>query len=248
MKRNVWLLVAIFCLAIGSTPVQADGPVFLTEENPPFNHMYAGTISGIATDVLLRMTAIAHTPLKREEIQILPWARGYQRLQNSPNVILYSMARTSNREGLFQWIGPIMKVKGVLIARKKDGIRINNLISDTQHRVIGTIRESASEHILLSKGVSTHSLQRLHDIKLNVQKLMSGRVDMVAMTETTFWYYVKELKYDPELFKIVHILMESSFYYGVSSDMNPTLVDRLQKALDQITASGERDRIISHYQ
>ncbi|WP_319541754.1 transporter substrate-binding domain-containing protein [uncultured Pseudodesulfovibrio sp.] len=247
MKKTIWLFAILFCLAFGNSSARAEDLIFLTEENPPFNHMKAGSVSGVATDVLLRMTEIANIPLNREEVILLPWARGYQRLLNSPNVILYSMAKTSSRKGLFQWIGPIVNVKSVLIARKDSGIRINNLISDSNGRVIGTIRGSASEHVILSKGVSPNAIQRLHNLKLNVQKLKNGRVDMVAMPEAAFLYHVKELGYDPDLFENVHTLLETSLYYGVSRGMDPALVNRLQKALDQLTASGEINRIKLQY-
>lgn len=248
MRKNIWLFTILFCLATGGTPAQADNLIFLTEENPPFNHTKSGVISGVATDVLLRMTALTHIHLKRDEIQVVPWARGYQKLQDSSNVILYSMARTHDREKLFQWIGPIMKVKGVLIARKSAKIKINNIIADTHIHTIGTLRESASEHVLISKGVPGYTMQRLHDLKLNVRKLMTGRVDMVAMTETAFRYHAKELGYDPDLFEVVFTLMEGDFYYAASKDIDPAIVNSLQKALDQLKASGEIDSTLSRYQ
>ncbi|NDV19654.1 transporter substrate-binding domain-containing protein [Pseudodesulfovibrio sp. JC047] len=247
MKKALWAFAFLYTVILGTASAKAQKILFLTEENPPFNYTSAEGISGLATDILFRMTEIAQVPLTRDDIQILPWARAYQKLQDEPNAILFCMARTPEREKHFQWIGPIVHIKSSLIAPKNKKIVIRDLVADTRHYSIGTVRKSASDHALTAHGVPNQNIQRLHDIQLNVQKLLSGRIDLIAIPELAFSHHIKKLGADPDLFESVYPLMDNAFSFGVNPSMDPATVNKLQKALDHLTISGELDRIIARY-
>lgn len=246
MNRYIYIL---FFILLTLTPARSGAGelVVLTENNPPFNFPEHGELKGLSTDILLEMAKTSGIKIERKDIQIWPWARSYAELETKDNVILYSMARLKNREKHFQWIGPIMEFRSVLIALKTRGIRIHNLVQDSYRYTIGTTRKSGSEQYLLRKGVPPGRLQAIHNLELNVQKLHEGRVDLLAITEPAFWHFVKTSRLDPKSFEIVHVLLENDLYFAASKDMNPTVVRKLQKALDRIKTSGKFKSITDKY-
>ena len=60
-----------------------------------------------------------------DKIQVVPWARGIDKINNNPNTLLFSMARTQDREDAYQWIGPIMANIYGLYAKSDSNLRIH---------------------------------------------------------------------------------------------------------------------------
>ena len=77
----------------------------VTESWPPF--IISGQdVSGIDTDrvrKILNDTGINYT------IKIYPWARSYYLATNKPNVLIYSIHKSKQREPLFHWYCPTHK-------------------------------------------------------------------------------------------------------------------------------------------
>lgn len=66
----------------------------VTEELPPYNMTLDGKLTGIGTELVEAVMAEAGEAAR---IQSMPWARAYDTALNSPNVLIYSIARTPQR-------------------------------------------------------------------------------------------------------------------------------------------------------
>ncbi len=144
-KKVLSLLVAIlflFPLTASSQPI--NDLVLITEQYPPFSFEIAGKIQGITVDVLVKMLEKTGSTLKREDIKIWPWARGYNKVQTKKNTCLFGMTRNEKREKLFKWVGPVAPTKTSLIARKDSNIKIQSDKDLNQYK-IGVIRDDISE-------------------------------------------------------------------------------------------------------
>nr|WP_315468035.1 transporter substrate-binding domain-containing protein [uncultured Undibacterium sp.] len=62
-----------------------------------------------------------------DRIQVVPWSRGIDKLNTVPNSFLFTMARTPDREHLYQWIGPILSIEYGLYVRADSKIQIHKL-------------------------------------------------------------------------------------------------------------------------
>ncbi|MGB5746824.1 MAG: transporter substrate-binding domain-containing protein, partial [Desulfobacterales bacterium] len=114
MKRKF----AIGILLIVLLPVTnglAQELTIVSEENPPFNFIKDGILTGSSTEIVREIMRRLNLPA---EIQVLTWARGYQLALSRPNVVLFSTARTQEREHLFHWVGPIYKVRFGFYAKR----------------------------------------------------------------------------------------------------------------------------------
>src|SRR5690606_22482635 len=78
---------------------------YLTEEWAPYNFEENGTAGGIGVGILEAVFADIGVNLSREDVQIVPLAEGFREVQNGSSV-LFSIVRSSERDPLYQWVGP----------------------------------------------------------------------------------------------------------------------------------------------
>jgi polar amino acid transport system substrate-binding protein len=239
--------ILLFCLLSGSaTAATVDDIIFMTEQYPPYNQMNDNKIQGIAVDVLAAMLKRAKSNLTRENIEMLPWARGYKRVQNEPNTSLFSTTRTEERESLFKWVGPIAPNIVGLIARKDKNIKIAS-VQDMKKYQIGVIRDDVGEQILVKAGISIDTLERVADTKQNIKKLNRGRIDLIAYGVNVALWEIKSMGLNPEEFETVYSLSSGQLYFAFHIDTENSIIQKLQNVLDELKSDGEYQKIMDQY-
>jgi len=223
-----------------------DDIVFMTEQYPPYNHEEDNKLQGIAVDTLALMLQRAGSKQTREDIEMLPWARGYKRVQLEPNTCLFSTTRTEEREDLFKWVGPIGPITVGLIARKERGIKIDSA-EDMKKYKIGTIRDDVAELYLVNAGISVDNMDRVAETILNIKKLNRGRIDLWAYGESGAMWELKANGFSPADYESVHVLHSQELYFAFHKDTSDSAIAKLQAALDSIKADGEYDKILDRY-
>ncbi|WP_272701048.1 substrate-binding periplasmic protein [Desulfovibrio sp. Fe33] len=245
MKRLFTPLIFFLLLCPGRAA--GEDLLVITESNPPFTLNETCGPAGIATDLFLLMAKRSGLDVKRPDIRFWPWARGYQEIREKPNVILFATARTGEREAQFRWIGPIATLRSGLIALKSRRLAIKDPVSAAWRYRYGTIRSSASEQDLINRGVPPAWLERVHDRALNIRKLVNGHIDVLVGNEANTLYTIRRLGLDPNDFEMVCPLMTTDLYYAASPDLDPSMVQKLQTALDSLKADGTAARITAQY-
>ena len=216
-----------------------------TCDEPPLNFMESGApgeVTGVSCDVVREI-------LKRTghdgQIELVPWARGYRYAQTEPNVFLFSMSRTDQREQLFEWVGPLAAKKSVLLARKDSDIRVEKLEDAKQLGSIGTMIEDAKEQYLIRHGFE--NLVRVSDWEQGVKMLLSGRIDLLTMTDLDLPAIVHRAGLEDALMKPVYTLYDHHLYIGVSKTTPAGLVREWQTALKEIQADGTFAAIVEKW-
>lgn len=246
--RILILAILVSCLlsawAFASSKALSLGDLtYMTEEYFPFNYEEKGEIKGISVD-LLHLT-FQELGMKPVRLEILPWARGYDRVLHEQNTVLFSMARTEEREHLFQWAGPIMVVRFVLIARKDRNIKLKSL-KDLKGYSIGTVREDVADK-LLDDYKRIAKVQAVSDMKQNIKKIQDERLDMVAYDERSWQKFATANDLDIEDFETVYVLKEIPIYFAFHSMTSHSLVKRFQQALDKVKARPQYQHILDTY-
>jgi polar amino acid transport system substrate-binding protein len=246
--QTLCVLLLPVLLAFFAVPAESasDKLVILTEELPPFNFRAQDGIRGLSTDILRLMIARAGLKDASEDIQLLPWARAYNTALSAPNILLYSLARTQEREDLFKWIGPIAMSRSSLIARKDSRIRLQKL-EDAQKYSLGVIRNYPTANVLLAAGYPAERIDTSSDAQSNVLKLQNRRIDLFGYNEIAFQWLVAELGLNKDDFEPVFFLYEVPLYYALSKNTPDSTVETLQNALDALRSSGEVQRVIDEY-
>lgn len=226
-----------------------DALTLITEDYPPFNFEKNGRRQGIAVDLLMEMLALSGAKKGREDIRMWPWARGYETALKEKDIVLFSTTRTEPRENLFKWVGPIMPSRIVLVAKKKNGIRLGSVeeLGRSGYR-IGVVREDVGEK-LLDKVDRVRDKVVLLNSGISVAKMLQAdRVDMWAYDLQVAMWNLKELGYDPAEYEEVFTLAEThSYYFALSKKTDDRVVSVLQSALDQIKSKGGLNEIVARY-
>lgn len=221
----------------------------LTENFAPFNFYRDGKIQGISVDLLHKILKRTGATKSRKDFRVLPWTRGYRTALQIKNTILFTTARSKTRETLFKWVGPIIKNRSVLIAKKARNIRIKDK-DDLNRYIIGVVVDDAGEQNLLQAGVSHKNIYRTVSETggANLGKMLAAdRIDLWAYGEITAFWNLKESGFLPEEYEVVYVLQESEAYFALNKDTDDMIVSQLQRALDAIRNSGEFNTVVQNY-
>ncbi len=227
----IYFLVVFLHLAV-TCPAAAELTI-ITEEFPPLNFTEDGKLTGAMTDVVREITrrlGIAN------DIQVMPWARGYKRLLTEPNTVLFTTARTEARESLFHWVGPLHSARIELYARKSDQRQIDSIEAAMQVGAIATYKDDVREQILKSLGFT--NLDSSNSPLSDIRKLMSGRVDLWVFSNVGVQQVAREAGIDPQEIKAVLTLQKQISYIAISKPTSPAIVQQWQATLDEMKADG----------
>lgn len=237
MKKLFLGFVACLLVAL---PVSAEDLRIYSEEDPPYNFVGSdGKPAGFAVELLTEMQKRLGS---NHPISIVPWARGYQYILHTPNVVLFTMGRTAEREALFQWVGPLITNDWIVVARRQDKLQINSLEQLAALKSVGVVRDFASHHFLVEKGLN--NLDPITKNLLNVRKLHARRLDAYISTNNNYLAEIREAALDPEEFAPVFTINSVSLYFAHSRHTDPAIVALWQKTLNGMKADGSYQRIL----
>jgi len=201
-----------------------------TENWPPYQSIdRQGTISGLSVDIIKKTLDSANWPY---EIIVSPWARAIAKVHETPNSLIFSIARFPERELAFIWLVPLASVKSKLVAFNNEKKITINTISDINNYVLILKRGEASstyfiENNLVNKNKIiwvTNSDQALHLLSI-------GRGDVYPVTENSFSEAVKKSSYALSQFRNAFDFKELDvdLYLASSNHFNPKLAESLKK-------------------
>ncbi len=251
-RMNLILCFAlVVCLVIALMPSgvfaqSIDDLILMTEQYPPYNLEVDGKPQGIAVDTLVLMLQNVGSKLTRKNIKVLPWARGYKSVQSQPYTCLFSTTRTKERENLFKWVGPVGINKIVLTAKKERNIKINSPEDLKKYR-IGVISEDVAEQLLAELGISKYDMDRVPQTILNIRKLNVGRIDLWGYGEDVAKWEIKTHGFDPGDYETAYVLKSKELYFAFNKETSDALIQKLQKALDEVKKRGDYQKILDKY-
>ena len=248
---KVLIQTLILGVLLGASAARAELPadykvVLLTENFPPFNMAVDDKnfarddgIDGISADIVREMfkrAGIDYTLTLR-----FPWDRLYRLTLDKPNYGLFSTTYTEERKPLFKWVGPLAKTGWVLLAAPGNDIKVSSLQDAAKYR-IGAYKNDAVSQNLESQGIPV--LNALRDQE-NVKKLTTGEIDLWATTDPVGRYLAKQEGVSG--LQTVLRFNEAQLYLAINKDTPDEVVDKLQKALDEMRADGFIEQATNNY-
>jgi polar amino acid transport system substrate-binding protein len=243
------LAISISILFLGSSAVfAANFPELkiMTEDYAPFNFEKDGKVQGIAVDLMVEMLKKVGSSQTRDDIKLLPWARGLKDLGTKPNAVLFSTTRTKERENLYKWVCPINTLITEVIALKSKNIKITSNQDFGKYKV-GCVLDDVGQDLIIAAGVPIEKLDRTSSYKTNVKKLNAGRLDLYVSSMESVRLYAEKIGVDPDKFESVYILDESYLCYAFNKAVSDDVINQLQKALDELIEDGTFDKIKKKY-
>lgn len=251
MFRLTLIYLLLLFTAVNSAHAKTEKIHFMIEENPPYNFWADGKIQGIAVDLLAAMTRGSKYSVTSDEMEMVPWARGYKIIQTTPGTCLFSTGHTAQREKQFKWVGPIFELTIGLVTKKNRHITIDSVKDLSAYR-IGTIRNGAPEQLLIATGYPASKLERVTKPEQNIKKLARDRIDLLAFNTDSTRYTMIHMGLDPDDYETVFSLKKIKLYYAFNKDTDDAIIAELNHSLDQLKKVDTKgncpyDNIISMY-
>jgi polar amino acid transport system substrate-binding protein len=176
----------------------------------------------------------------------LPWARGYNLLQQKNNVVLFATARTPQREPLFKWACPIDNSEFVLLGRKADKITLNS-VAQISHYKVGVVRSTVSKQLLLDRGIDEGSLMLANRLTQAAKMLASGRTDLFATNKLAGYQTLHQLNLKIDDFHVAFVLDAKPLCYAFSRQVPDSEIALFQQALTRVIASEDFRKLQAKY-
>lgn len=225
--------------------------VVVTEDARPLHYVWQGQLQGEAPpliDLLLQEAGIHYSQ------QVYPWARAYMMASSLPNVLIYSIARTPEREAQFHWVGKLLTVQYAMYAlQTRQDIRART-VEDLHNYRLGVTANDVRANWLREQGIREVSpdnrtgMDVTHNGLSNMRKLLQGRVDMVPTSAVGLRSFCLTENIDCSRFRRVMVLPFSVDLYVAASLQTPRpVVQALRGAYDRINRNGSYQRLMAPY-
>jgi polar amino acid transport system substrate-binding protein len=230
-------LLFVFCcfyFSMLTTSIHANESYLIVSASyPPYQYEENGDATGLSTQVVKEAFDRAGVSYS---IKFMSWARAYETALNTPNVFIYSIARTSTRENLFKWAGQILESPNCLISlRARKDIALTHDFESLKNHSIGAVRGDLITTMLENKGLQ-ESLDYVSTDIQNIQKLHRGRVDLVAVSESSATYISKQIGADHTNLKVHFCPKSFAYKFNIAANIKTEdgVFKKIQRELEKI--------------
>ncbi len=222
-------------------------PLIIAEQMPPYNYLGESGPTGISTEILQEL-------LRRLDIQwpieFMTWTVAYHIALREPNILLYSMLRTEDREDLFNWVGPLF-TDSMNLYRKGGRTDVHpQSIADALHYRIGVVEDNFEHHYFLDRDLLVgESLFPVEKQEQNFSALLNEEVDLIALTASQATQHIKSKGYDTSQFEAILEMKDISgdIYMVFSKHTEPSYIQQFSKALKEMKNTNEYKKILKKW-
>ncbi|WP_068824805.1 substrate-binding periplasmic protein [Pseudomonas sp. BMS12] len=204
-----------------------------TEEYPPLNFAREGRPTGMAVDLVRELLERTGDGAR---ISLVPWARAYREAQGEAGSGVFVTMRTTERESLFKWVGPVAVVITSFYALKDSGIAIESLEQAATLESIAVPRQWYSYQELRSRGLD--NLYVVSGPRQMMDMLRHRRVPVVVADNVTLANLLALGGLRPEDVEPLHGFLRSEAYIAFSPATDDRVIAKWQQALDSMKVDG----------
>lgn len=241
MKRlRTWIALLIVLGAAATGQAQT---IRTVTEDTSYTYLENGKVAGTASAVV--EATLQRAGLTDYRMSLYPWARAYDMALQEPNVLIYLIARTPERESLFKWAGEITRIDYHFYKlRQRKDITVRNL-QDAKNYSVGVLRDDFRHQYLQAQGfrkmvVSAQNID-------NFRKLLNQQVQLVPLPERDAVQLSKSAGVDYASLEKVLTLdgMATGLYMAYSRKTDDDVVARSRAAFDKLKAEGTVAKLLS---
>jgi polar amino acid transport system substrate-binding protein len=252
LLKKVLIILAFIYLFMVSELHAKEKITMVTEIFPPLQMLQEDKLTGIGVDIvneLVQMTGF------ESEIRAYPWARAYQYAFVNENTLIFTMARTKQREKLFKWVGSLDFEDKSYIWTVKSKEWPKDIDWKELHDMSTAIpRDGSQLNTLLTNGFSeNHNLFITNNDENAIKMLFKDRIDFIIAGEHTLNYQLSLLNLDIvnlQKHNITKMEKQNNSELSIAFNINTSddIVNRFKSALEQLKNNGRIEEIIAKWQ
>ncbi len=237
MKRTI-LFVCVILLLVAACAKKEARLTLLTEEYPPLTFMGQNGVSGFGVEVVREIQKVLKTDYQPV---LTDWDTAYQRAVKEPNIVIFTMEKTPERDSLFHWIGPLGEHVTNLYAPAESPLQLNTVADAKALKSIGTVKNWFSEQFLVKQGFT--NLSSSNKPAECIKQLMDKSLDVAVFTDLTFGRIAEEAGFSPTAAKPVLELLRTEYYIAISKGTDQKIVDQWKNAFQSLETSGSLNNL-----
>jgi polar amino acid transport system substrate-binding protein len=248
--RVFWQNLISVCLLLTSPawarPASSNALVAVTEEWPPYQFTAAnGDAAGLNVEIV--RAVLAEAGLKAQ-IKIYPWARTFSLGENRPNTLIFSLARSHERENAFIWIGELMRRNDWFYrANGRESVSPTTLDDIKACCTICVVRKDIVEEDLKRLGFTPgrHYIV-VSDFSDCMRLVENGSVPLLVDSPQDLTWSLKQVHGMSAGFQPIMPLPNAEqepFFLAASLGTSPDTVARLRSALQTLQQKGALEQI-----
>lgn len=226
--NRLLLSAALVIQAAGATELR-----MLTDNHPPLHFERDGELEGFDVDLL---HAIAEETGDRLQLERVPLLRALVIARESPDVAVFTILRTPEREADYQLVGPLLEVETALYAHADHTPAITSLDEARKVQRIAAPRKWLVYRRLQEMGFA--NLYGVDTPEQMMRLLRLGRTDLVAADTLSVDTLAREEGLAPQQLRYTAPVMHQGNYIAFSRQTDASIVARWQQALETMRANG----------
>ncbi|WP_072786626.1 substrate-binding periplasmic protein [Duganella sacchari] len=235
-------LAMVALLPLSLRAMAADPMMVVTEEFSPYSYLAQGKVVGYSTEVVseaLQRAGLTYS------VQVYPWARAFHLARSQPNVLIFSIVRTPEREAQFHWLAQLAPRSTYLYKLKtRHDIQVRTVEDLRPYRIAATRGDIVEEQL--------HQFGLTADLAAgdasSIRKLMAGRVDLMVASELSIKGICGRTQVRCALLERTMPMPGLTEYYVAASLSTPAAtVQALRTGLEKLKSSGFMQRTADKY-
>ena len=237
-KLDICKVVTSFLFSALATSGHCVELTIYTENWPPISFQHGDKVDGMAVEVV---DALQKKMGTNSAIHLVPWARGYKAVLEDPNVMLFTVGRSAEREKQMTFIGPVAISKTVLYTRKGNAKRLLSLGDKIYSVPVGAYRDSIFADVAVKKGF--HTLDLAATPQITAKMLMMNRFDLWSEGSVVVPSVLKDIGYSGDDVEKVMILDSLELFLAFSAKTPLPTLKLWEEAMRQIKKDGTFQKI-----
>lgn len=234
-------LSSILTFSVGANENKAVDIQVVTELLPPYQITDAeGKPTGYAVDFVEKLLEEANVDAS---IEIYPWSRTYKIASKQKNVIIFSLARTHERESKFNWIGEIYKERYTFLKLKgNNSVKVKSLDEAKKYSVT-VAEDSVGDHMLTKMGFS--QLDKTSGFDQCIKMVVNKRTDLILASTYALRHSLTPSELTSDKLEIVYQFTSNSsgLYVAMSQGSDPNLVSQFKTAFEKLKKQGTLNKL-----
>ncbi|MCU6434297.1 transporter substrate-binding domain-containing protein [Undibacterium sp. Jales W-56] len=228
---SCWLLLGLLCQHV---LVSAQNLDIYTEDWPPISYANADKkAEGMAVEVV---QALQERLGSTNVVQVVPWARGYNAVLEEPNVMLFTMGRSEEREKLVVLLGPVVISNTALYTRKGNAARLLAMGEGMRKLPVGAYHSSIFADTARKKGYT--NISEASKPQTIATMLLRGRFDLWVEGSLVVPSIIKEIGHAPDEVEQVMVLDSLELYLAFSRKTPASTIKAWEEAFRWLKKSG----------
>jgi len=215
-----------FAFQLGKADTDLSKVNVITSFYEPYSYLSDGVAQGTAVNQARKILAeLNYFP----DIKVYPWARAYTHALNEPNTVLFSIARTPEREEKFHWIGEIVGFDVYLFRNKtRDDIQIESLKDAANYRVGALIKDVKGQYL----GKHNIPVTDINNEETGIKMIMNARLDLLPTDLVSMKHRLKKFGLaEDQLVPAFHLKeISRPLYIALSQGSDPDVIKAFKAA------------------